>query len=61
MARHASGVNYRYTLNILFNADHMPNSSIQSIVHLSIHLSYLEESLCLDTIYNAELPNSRVF
>ena len=56
MARHASGVNYRYTLNILFNADHMPNSSIQSI-----HLSYLEESFCLDTIYNAELPKSRLF
>ena len=28
-ARHASGVNDRYTL---FNADHMPNSSIQSIL-----------------------------
>ena len=34
-ARHAS-VNDRYTLNILFNVDHMPNSSIQSILHLSI-------------------------
>ena len=32
----------RYTLNILFNVDHMPNSSIQSILHRSIHLSYLE-------------------
>ena len=40
-ARHAS-VNDRYTLNILFNVDHMPNSSIQSILHRSIHLSYLE-------------------
>ena len=36
----------------------MPNSSIQSILHLSIHLSYLEESFCLDTIYSAELPKS---
>ena len=59
-ARHAS-VNDRYTLNILFNVDHMPNSSIQSILHLSIHLSYLEESFCLDTIYSAELPKSRLF
>ena len=39
----------------------MPNSSIQSILHLSIHLSYLEESFCLDTIYSAELPKSRLF
>ena len=45
----------------LFNADHMPNSSIQSILHLSIHLSYLEESFCLDTIYSVELPKSRLF
>ena len=56
-ARHASGVND----NILFNADHMPNSSIQSILHLSIHLSYLEESFCLDTISSVELPKSRLF
>ena len=48
-------------LNILFNVDHMPNSSIQSILHLSIHLSYLEESFCLDTIYSVELPKSRLF
>ena len=33
-----------------------PNSSIQSI-----HLSYLEKSFCFDTIYNAELPKSRLF
>ena len=39
----------------------MPNSSIQSILHLSIHLSYLEESFCFDTIYSAELPKSRLF
>ena len=45
----------------LFNADHMPNSSIQSILHLSMHLSYLEESFCLDTIYSVELPKSRLF
>ena len=51
----------RYTLNILFNVDHMPNSSIQSILHRSIHLSYLEWSFCLDTIYSAELPKSRLF
>ena len=57
-ARHASGVNDG---SILFNADHMPNSSIQSILHLSIHLSYLEESFCLDTIYSVELPKSRLF
>ena len=37
------------------------NSSIQSILHLSITLSYLEESVCLDTIYSAELPKSRLF
>ena len=60
-ARHASGVNDRYTLNILFKVDHMPNASIQSILHLSIHLSYLEESFCLDVIYSAELPKSRLF
>ena len=60
-ARHASGVNDRFTFNILFNADHMPNSSIQSILHLSIHLSYLEETFCLDTIYNAESLKSRLF
>ena len=53
-ARHASGVNDRYTFNILFNTDHMPNSSIKSILHLSIHLSYLEESFCLDTIYSVD-------
>ena len=58
---HARGFNNRYTLNILFNVDHMPNSSIQSILHLSIHLSYLEESFCLDTIYSAELPKGRLF
>ena len=39
----------------------MPNSSIQSIFHLSIHLSYLEESFFLDTISSAELPKSRLF
>ena len=50
-----------YTLNILFNVDHMPNSSIQSILLLSIHLSHLEESFCLDTIYSAELPKGRLF
>ena len=60
-ARHASGVNDRYTLNILFKVDHMPNSSIQSILHLSIHLSYFEESFCLDAIYSAELPKSQLF
>ena len=60
-ARHASGVNDRYTLNILFKVDHMPNASIQSILHLSIRLSYLEESCCLDVIYSAELPKSRLF
>ena len=38
------------TFNTLFNVDHMSNSSVQSILHLSIHLSYLEESFCLDTI-----------
>ena len=27
-----------------FNVDHIPNSSMQSTLHLSIHLSYLEES-----------------
>ena len=59
-ARHASGVNDRYALNILFKVDHMPNASIQSILHLSIHLSYLEESFCLDVIYSAELPKSRL-
>ena len=48
------------TAVFLFNVDHMPNSSIQSILHLSIHLSYLEESFCLDTIYSAELPKSRL-
>ena len=47
--------------NILFNADHLPNSSIQSIFHLSIHLSYLEESFFLDTVYSVELPKSRLF
>ena len=47
--------------NILFNVDHMPNSSIQSILHRSIHLSHLEWSFCLDTIYSAELPKSRLF
>ena len=61
MARHSSGVNDRYTFNILFNVDHMPNSSIQSTLHLSIHLSYLEELFCLDTIYSTELPKSRLF
>ena len=44
-----------------FNADHMPNSSIQSTLHLSIHLSYLEESFCFDTIYSAELPKVGFF
>ena len=39
----------------------MPNSSIQSILHLSIHLSYLEESFCLDTIYSAECPKVGFF
>ena len=29
----------------------MPNSSMQSILHLAVHFSYLEESFCLDTIY----------
>ena len=38
----------------------MPNSSIQSILHLSIHLSYLEESFCSDTIYSVEQPKSRL-
>ena len=38
-------------LKLLINVDHMPNSSMQSMLHLSIHLSYLEESFCLDTIY----------
>ena len=61
VTRHASGVNDRFTFHILFNADHTPNSSIQSILHLSIHLSYLEESFCLDTIYSVELPKSRLF
>ena len=61
VTRPVSGVNDRFTFNILFNADHMPNSSIQSILHLSIHLSYLEESFCLDTIYSVELPKSRLF
>ena len=61
VTRPVSGVNDRFTFNILFNADHMPNSSIQSILHLSIHLSYLEESFCLDTISSAELPTSRLF
>ena len=51
----------RYTLNILFNIDHMPNSSIQSILHLSIHLFYLQESFCFDTIYSAELPKVGFF
>ena len=37
------------------------DSSIKSILHLSIHLSYLEESFCLDTICSAELPKSGVF
>ena len=49
------------TVLFLFNADHMPNSSIQSILHLSTHLSYLEDSVCLDTIYSIELPKSRLF
>ena len=56
-----AGVNDRFTFNILFNADHVPNSSIQPILHLSIHLSYLEESFCLDTICSVELPKSRLF
>ena len=43
------------------NVDHLPNSSIQSILHLSLYLSYLEESFCLDTIYSAELLKSRLF
>ena len=51
----------RYTLNILFNIDHMPNSSIQSILHLSILLFYLQESFCFDTIYSAELPKVGFF
>ena len=34
----------------------MPNPRIQSILHLSMHLTYLEESFCLDTISSAELP-----
>ena len=38
----------------------MPNSSIQSTLPLSIHLSYLEELFCLDTIYSVELPKSRL-
>ena len=49
------------TLNIPFKVDDMPNSSIQSILHLSIHLSYLEESFCLDTIYSVELPKMSAF
>ena len=62
VTRPVSGVNDRFTFNILFNTDHMPNSSIQSILHLSITLSYLEESFCLlDTIYSVELPKSRRF
>ena len=61
MGRHASGVNDRYTLNILFNVDNMPNSSLQSILHLSVHLSHLEESFCLDTIHSAELPKKSAF
>ena len=32
-----------------------------NLLHLSIHLSYLEESFCLDTIYSVELPKSRRF
>ena len=36
------------------------DSSMQSILHLSIHLSYLEESFCLDTIHSAELPKGRL-
>ena len=39
----------------------MPNSSTKSILHISIHLSYLEESFCLDTTYSVELPKSRLF
>ena len=39
----------------------MPNSSIESTLPLSIHLSYLEESFWLDTIYSTELPKSRLF
>ena len=63
MVCYASGVNNRYTLNILFNDGHLPNSSIQYILHLSIHLSYLEESFCFDTIhvYSTELPKGRLF
>ena len=38
-----------------------PNSSIQSILHLSIHLSYLEKSFFGDTVYSVELPKSRLF
>ena len=39
----------------------MPNSSIQSILHLSIHLFYLQESFCFDTIYSAQLPKVGFF
>ena len=39
----------------------MPNSSIQSILHLSIDLFYLQESFCFDTIYSAELPKLGFF
>ena len=35
----------------------MPNSSIQSILHFSMLLSYLEESFCLFTISSGLVQN----
>ena len=34
--------------NILFNVDHMPNSSIQSILHLSTHFSHLRRVILFE-------------
>ena len=45
----------------VLTTEHSIHSSIQSILQLSIHLSYLEEAFCLDTIYSVELPNSSFF
>ena len=36
------------SLSTFYSTDHMPNSSIQSILDLSIHLSYLEDSFLFE-------------
>ena len=42
----------------VLTTEHSIHSSIQSILQLSIHLSYLEESFCLDTIYSVDIYRS---